>query len=563
VLLLSAAEAARLQARVGQDLNGRYVMLASLGQGAFAWVWKARDQATGEVVAIKQFRPRGTSPSFYRELRSLFRLRHEHIVRLLTLTECAGQARYLVLEYCGGGSLRQALRAARQAGQTCPPARARDLARQVAAGLAWAHRHRLVHRDLKPENVLFAREADGPFGGTAPVKLADFGLARSQPAAAEDGALRPLSGSPAYMAPEQFTGTFTAASDLYALGVVLFELLHGRPPFDGAPEALAQAHLHAPPPIDAAAAGDLIDLLTALLAKAPGALTPAPAGARGHGRCLGVAAFDLVAAAAPDGGPAFVIGSPVGLVPWGGAANPLAGLIPLPGLTGLYPGGPDLWLTQGRHVWRWPPAGSPTPVWEAPDPIAALAPARDGLRWAAVTGGILAEWAAADPAAACWSLPVPPGARPWLVRLPDGRLALAVDRTLMLVDGGRVVATLALPARCHRLGFWRPPARLFALLGDGPEMGLYWVDGAAGAVSALDGAAPTACAAAEPGPDGRLLGLAPSGIVTAWDADGAGRTVGRFDAAGARFRALAVAGGRAAALAVRRGAVWLRWFDLG
>jgi serine/threonine-protein kinase len=174
----------------------------------------------------------------------------------------------------------------------------RAIGQQLAAGLAAAHDLGLAHRDIKPENVLFDAAEAGPFGGTAGVKLADFGLARTlQPADPGAGELPSVSGSPAYMAPEQFTGAFRAASDLYALGVILYELFHGSPPFAGSPNELARRHLYEPPAIDPALAPPWPDLLRGLLAK-DAAVRPA---ARELGRLLDAVVPRHPPAAEPDG----------------------------------------------------------------------------------------------------------------------------------------------------------------------------------------------------------------------------------------------------------------------
>ncbi|MGL4461022.1 MAG: protein kinase domain-containing protein, partial [Planctomycetia bacterium] len=121
--------------------------------------------------------------------------------------------------------------------------------RQVCLALAAAHLHGLVHRDLKPENILFDAEHRDPVG-RADVKLVDFGLTR--PPSGSDGGPQPalLSGSPAYMAPEQFVGQAFPQSDLYAVGILAYELLHGRPPFLGPPHIVAQRHFSEIPVFD-------------------------------------------------------------------------------------------------------------------------------------------------------------------------------------------------------------------------------------------------------------------------------------------------------------------------
>ena len=250
---------------VGRDLGTRYDVTGFIARGGFASVWHAVDRVAGTPVAIKRLDPRaGRGRDFYRELRAMFALDHPHVVRLVNLQESAGH-RYLILEYCAGGNLRSAISRARRDGPRPSAGRIVEVVRQVATALAAAHARGLTHRDLKPENVLF----DGDAPGTGCVKLADFGLAMLLAATTDDGVLRGLTGSPAYMAPEQFTGQFTPASDVYALGVIAFELLTNDLPFAGGAEQLAYHHLRTAPAVPADLPAVWADLLPTMLAKDP------------------------------------------------------------------------------------------------------------------------------------------------------------------------------------------------------------------------------------------------------------------------------------------------------
>ncbi|MFN4258786.1 MAG: serine/threonine-protein kinase [Gemmataceae bacterium] len=256
---------------ISQDLGNRYLPRSYLGSGRFATVWLAEDRVVGKPVAVKCFHSRGDSHQFYGEMRALFLLRHPHIVQLINLWDTVRGRRYLILEYCAGGSLRMAMqRAALSQASPCIMEYVAELGLQLANGLAEAHRLGLIHRDLKPENILFSTKLTS-FNGRAEIKLADFGLARvlSPVTSLADTALRPLSGSPAYMAPEQFLGVATPASDRYALGVVLYELLHGRPPFQGDAGSLGQQHLYSEPPLADHLPTTWRELLTGLLRKDP------------------------------------------------------------------------------------------------------------------------------------------------------------------------------------------------------------------------------------------------------------------------------------------------------
>lgn len=253
---------ARMVAEIGQELPARYRLLGYLGQGAFASVWQAYDRLHLRPVAIKRFASlRGQRRSdFYKELAALSLLESERIVGLYDLRETAEGRQYLILEYCDGGTLRQAIQ--RHAGGWDPHRVAR-IGHQVAQGLEAAHRLGLTHRDLKPENLLFATNQQ-----LSPIKIADFGLARTR-RGLEDGRLVGLTGSPAYMAPEQYRGQWCMASDLYALGVMLYELLHGRLPFEGGPGDLARQHLYETPVIRQTLPRPWPELLERLLVKVP------------------------------------------------------------------------------------------------------------------------------------------------------------------------------------------------------------------------------------------------------------------------------------------------------
>lgn len=270
----STAEQARLKALITRELEGRYDLLGFLGQGSFATVWHAHDRVSGEAVAIKRFEPDSRRPrDFYLEMSTMFRLQHPRIVRIVNVREVTSGARYLVLEFCAGGNLRTALTEARGGGARPTPSRLKGLALQMAEGLAVAHRQGLVHRDLKPENILFDRAEPGMLSGSAAIKLADFGLSRLLRHAAHahgnEGRGRPHAGSPAYMAPEQFSERAGRASDVYSLGVILYELWHGAPPFAGESGEMVQQHLKQSPRLGEHLPKAWRDLLERMLAKQP------------------------------------------------------------------------------------------------------------------------------------------------------------------------------------------------------------------------------------------------------------------------------------------------------
>jgi serine/threonine protein kinase len=210
-------------------------------------VWQAADEVLGRPVAVKLLRPEyaehpETLERFRSEARHAGALSHPHIAQVYDYGHGyeRGDARsfrdpYLVLEYVDGPSLADLIeRGPLEASLT------REIIAQAADGLAAAHRARLVHRDIKPGNLLLT--ADGR------VKITDFGIAYAA-GAAPITAPGIVMGTALYMAPERIAGgPGTPASDLYSLGVVMYECLSGRPPFDGTSAAVMAAHLHLPLP---------------------------------------------------------------------------------------------------------------------------------------------------------------------------------------------------------------------------------------------------------------------------------------------------------------------------
>ena len=223
----------------GRLLGGRYRMEALLASGGMGEVWAARDLLLDRAVAVKvlggAFAGDGRAAErLRREARAAGRLEHPAIAQVFDLGEDGGRP-YLVMELLEGESLAERIARAGPMG----PAEAARVVAAVAGALEAAHRAGVVHRDVKPGNVFLTSD-----GG---VKVLDFGIA----SAAGDTALTTgdLLGTAAYLAPERALGhQATAAADVYALGVVLYELLAGRRPFEaGSDIELAMAHINADP----------------------------------------------------------------------------------------------------------------------------------------------------------------------------------------------------------------------------------------------------------------------------------------------------------------------------
>ena len=367
--------------RIGSVLDGRYRILERIAQGGMGVVYRAERVPVGRPVAVKflhaLFADDPDSRSrFERETRALSKLAHPHCVSIIDFGVSGSP--YLVMDHVAGTTLRELLD---EGPLSIDEALA--LARQLLAGLAHAHQQRIVHRDVKPANIMVTDE----IGTGRHVRILDFGLARLR----EHGAVTVTQtsmaiGTPSYMAPEQTVGgEVDARSDVYAAGVVLFEMLTGRRPFvHDEPAALLEAHRSSPPPRltdimpNRAWPAGLDTVLQRALAKAPedrwpsavdfaaaldavargDAPTIAATTRRGGGLRQGVIALALLIAAsgaayagfqltrtpaatesanaaAPNPGTGLDAGAPVAAPPAGGSAAPplelaAAGSLPTP-----------------------------------------------------------------------------------------------------------------------------------------------------------------------------------------------------------------------------------------
>jgi eukaryotic-like serine/threonine-protein kinase len=235
---------------LGELVQGRYRILQELGRGGMGLVLAARDEMLGREVALKVVLPQMMSSRqaverFVNEARSLAQLDCRNVVRVLDFGEISEPAAsaglpFMVLELLHGEDLFSV--AAREGGLS--PSRVVRYALETCAGLAAAHARGIVHRDLKPENLFLAVEADG----SECLKVLDFGIARS-PERRAVTLERAGVGSPGYMSPEQVEGSQSVdgRSDIWALGVVMYELLAHRPAFVGDdPQSLCLQILTAP-----------------------------------------------------------------------------------------------------------------------------------------------------------------------------------------------------------------------------------------------------------------------------------------------------------------------------
>ncbi len=221
-------------------IDNRYRVLRKLGAGGMADVYCAEDSHLGRKVAVKLLHSRFAQDQefverFRREASSAAGLQHPNVVGVYDRGEF-DDTYYIAMEYCEGESLKQVI--VREA--PIDPARAIAITKQILVASRFAHRRNVIHRDLKPHNVILDDEEN--------VKVTDFGIARA--GASDITEVGTIMGTAQYLSPEQAQGRpVTAESDLYSVGVVLFELLTGRAPFSGdSPVAVALQHVNQPPP---------------------------------------------------------------------------------------------------------------------------------------------------------------------------------------------------------------------------------------------------------------------------------------------------------------------------
>lgn len=224
-------------------LNNRYRLVSQLASGGMAVVYKAIDQSLGRTVAIKILRPSLTVDPvfvarFQNEARSIANLAHPNIVTVHDVGN-QGPTHYIVMELVDGSDLKNMIRAR----GALPLDKTLKFGIEICAGLGFAHRAGIVHADVKPQNVLLTKNET--------VKITDFGIAQAWSDTQPQQRESVVWGSPHYFAPEQAQGEKpTAASDVYSIGIVLFEMLTGRLPYTGTnQQELALAHIRNPVPL--------------------------------------------------------------------------------------------------------------------------------------------------------------------------------------------------------------------------------------------------------------------------------------------------------------------------
>ena len=242
---------------------GRYEIIGELGQGAMGVVYKARDPLIDRVVAIKtinlslaQEEKEEYEGRFYQEAKAAGRLSHPNIVTIYDVGK-SGDVAYIAMEFLEGRELRDIL----NDHKLIPVREVLDITAQVAMGLAYAHEHDIVHRDVKPSNIMVGRDGH--------VKITDFGIARMASSAVHTQTGMVL-GSPKYMSPEQVMGrAIDQRSDIFSLGIMLYEMLTGHSPFTGENvNAIMYQTLNAIPATPATLNPDVPDMLNFIVAKA-------------------------------------------------------------------------------------------------------------------------------------------------------------------------------------------------------------------------------------------------------------------------------------------------------
>jgi serine/threonine protein kinase len=357
---------ASLQEQLQRVLGEAYLLERELGGGGMSRVFLAHERALGRKVVVKVLLPELAAgvnvERFRREIQLAAQLQHPHIVPLLSAGEADGLP-YFIMPFVTGESLRT--RVAREG--EFPIAETVRILRDVVSALAYAHAYGVIHRDVKPDNVLLS-------GGVAVVT--DFGVAKAVTASADSPGHTGLTslgvalGTPAYMAPEQATASPNTdhRADIYALGIVAYEMLTGSPPFMGrsAQQVLAAQVVEHPDPVERrrpAVPPMLANLVNDCLSKRP-ADRPQTAAAVMH-------ALDAIAT--PSGGTAATTAVRLPAVTQAERLGRKWPLLPSAVALVLLLWGGVLWVGRTK------PAGAPSPSASSPDKAAATVPPVDSL----------------------------------------------------------------------------------------------------------------------------------------------------------------------------------------
>lgn len=276
-LLVDAPEADASSVVEGQIIGDRYRIGKRIGRGGYGAVFSARHTGTGQEVAIKCLSHSADSEvrlrRFFLEARVTAGLRHPNTIRVFDFGQDESGLLYITMERLIGQTLRDSIKSRLREG---PPFTQREIVQigiDITKSLGEAHAVGLVHRDLKPDNV-FLHQVEG---NDTVVKVLDFGVVRMQDSTLTLGSDSGVPGTPAYMSPEQASqsSSVDGRSDLYALGIILYQLVSGTVPFRGE-TAMETLYLHAeadPPPLAERArvpvSPGLVDLIHACLAKSP------------------------------------------------------------------------------------------------------------------------------------------------------------------------------------------------------------------------------------------------------------------------------------------------------
>ena len=380
---------------VGKTFDGRYEILARIGEGGMGVVYKARQVSIDRVIAIKVLNPQmAADPTwvqrFSNEARACSRLQHPNTIRMFDFGQTQDGRFFMTMEFLEGQVLRTAIN-----GQPMAPNRVMKVLIQCCASLAEAHSIGIIHRDIKPDNVFLLNMAGSPDF----VKLLDFSVAKLLQ---EGGQMKTQAGvvfgTPQYMSPEQGRGLpLDARSDLYALGILAYEMLCGRVPFnDDNPMTVLQMHLRSEvPPLPASVPPSVQAVVRRALDKEPGRRYQSAGEMMQHCQQVFAEISGGVGVGVAGGGaPKTMIAPGPGM---GGMAPPgmsQPGMAP-PGMAppGMAPPGAPGWAPQGAPMGPppgapgWAPQGAPmgpppgAPGW-APPPGAPMGPPPGAPGWA-------------------------------------------------------------------------------------------------------------------------------------------------------------------------------------